>query len=343
MSPPAKKPTARKTASRTPRPSRATAGLSFGYSPDSDEARSSSRVTRSRVSRRTAAQPVFAAQSPGPSGNVSATVNQQPSASRADAIVDALQRRYDKQRRRTILRRNAAVVRRRARRGSFPTSPDVEIRQPSPKKLQTQAERQLGTPDLTEEEPSSSETPSVKAKRDEEHLRKGGILYVPYNPDAPRPVFKTKQTARKRAHSGVFPRMAIADKQEIAKRQKADAVARQAVADAGAVENAEPQPSTSAGPYYFRTRGQKRKYREVSPSSSSAPSEVSVSDDGEDREDPSAVLSPEQNADVEADGNADKVVDCDDDDGSDFEKMDVDPLPSLQPAVPAVPPVANLP
>ncbi|XP_055352778.1 serine/arginine repetitive matrix protein 1-like isoform X2 [Paramacrobiotus metropolitanus] len=321
MSPPAKKPTARKTASRTPRPSRATAGLSFGYSPDSDEARSSSRVTRSRVSRRTAAQPVFAAQSPGPSGN----------------------RRYDKQRRRTILRRNAAVVRRRARRGSFPTSPDVEIRQPSPKKLQTQAERQLGTPDLTEEEPSSSETPSVKAKRDEEHLRKGGILYVPYNPDAPRPVFKTKQTARKRAHSGVFPRMAIADKQEIAKRQKADAVARQAVADAGAVENAEPQPSTSAGPYYFRTRGQKRKYREVSPSSSSAPSEVSVSDDGEDREDPSAVLSPEQNADVEADGNADKVVDCDDDDGSDFEKMDVDPLPSLQPAVPAVPPVANLP
>ncbi|XP_055346036.1 uncharacterized protein LOC129593639 [Paramacrobiotus metropolitanus] len=202
-------------------------------------------------------------------------------------------------------------------------------------KVQKQAEKQLGTPDLTEEEPSSSETPSVRAKRDEEHLNRGGILYVPYDPKAPRPIYKTKQTARKRASSPVFPRMAVADKNELEKHQRADAALRQAVLASGDSDNMELQPSTSAGPYYLRSRGQKRKYKEISPSSSSPESEVSVSDNGGDSDDPAAVLSADENADDEADSDEEN-----DDDGSDLEKMDVDPLPSMQPVAPVAPSIA---
>ncbi|XP_055349989.1 protein ENL-like [Paramacrobiotus metropolitanus] len=341
MSATPRKPTARKTVvpvMRVARPSRELAGLPFGYSPESDEAQSSSRVTRARVSTRSAEQPVFSAQSPGPSGIRAAMESrnskQRASKSKGKAILDALRRRNERAKLAALARRDAAVISRGRRRGKFPTDPDVEILQPSPpkspQKKQSIAVRQLGTPDLTEEEPESSETPSVRAKRDEEHLQKGGILYVPYDPKAPRPVFKTKQTARKRAHSGVFPRMALADKQELAKHQKTDAEARQAIVASSSVENEAPQPSTSAAaPYYLRSRGQKRKRVEMSPSSSSESGNSSSDDDY----DSTVAVSDAEIADDEAEDSQIETA------GSGLEEIDVDPLPSLQPVVPIVLPV----
>ncbi|XP_055352211.1 uncharacterized protein LOC129598366 [Paramacrobiotus metropolitanus] len=336
MSATPRKPTARKTVVPVVRQRRELAGLPFGYSPESDEAQTSSRVTRARVSRRTSSQPAFSAQQAGPSGRVAAPKSPKPSTGRGAEVSAALRRRYRESERRAIARRDATVVSRGNRRGKFPANPDVEIRQPSPKKpakQQSSPSRQLGIPDLTDEEPQSSETPSVRAQRDDEHLKRGGILYVPYNPKAPRPVYKTKQTARKRSSSAVFPRMVMANKNEIGNRQRADAVSRQAAVVSAGVKDAESEPSTSAGPYYLRSRGQKRKYEEVS-SSSSSETDTSSSDD-DDSDDPAAAVSADENADDEAEDD----MEIDDKNDSDWEGMDVDPLPSLQPVVPAVPPV----